>query len=222
MKLLAAVTGAPKVGLMPLLEEAAGAGVLLASDPALARYRFAHPLLREALYADLPASERAALHHRVGETIAVMPDATSEWATALAHHFYLAAPACGPGKALEYGLLAARRAIGLLAYEEAVGHFEHALQMQAQLGGGAAERVELLLDLGDARMRAGDWPGAVEVYEQAAASARRRGDAEQLARAALGLGAGLSGFEVRLADPRQLALLEEAREKLQADSPLRA
>jgi hypothetical protein len=40
--------------------------------------------------------------------------------------------------------------------------------------------------------------------------ARRDGDAEQLARAALGLGSGLGGFEVQPLDPVQVELLEEA------------
>ena len=53
--------------------------------------------------------------------------------------------------------------------------------------------------------------------------ARRTGDAERLARAALGLGAGLGGFEVQLLDPLQVDLLEEALAALGPDpSPLRA
>jgi hypothetical protein len=43
-----------------------------------------------------------------------------------------------------------------------------------------------------------------------AARARRRGRTDELARAALGLGAGLAGFEVALRDADQVALLEEA------------
>jgi hypothetical protein len=51
----------------------------------------------------------------------------------------------------------------------------------------------------------------------------RLGRPEELARAALGLGAGLGGFEVRLFDQRQIDVLEQALEALPArDSALRA
>ncbi|MDP8960218.1 MAG: tetratricopeptide repeat protein, partial [Actinomycetota bacterium] len=60
-------------------------------------------------------------------------------------------------------------------------------------------------------------------YERAAAAARRLGQVEELARAALGLGGGGSGFEARPADQHQIDLLEEARAALgQEDSALRA
>ncbi len=72
-------------------------------------------------------------------------------------------------------------------------------------------------------MRAGDWAGATAAYEEAAAAARRRRRPDELARAALGLGAGLSGFEVRLYDQRQIDLLREALDELEDDdSDLRA
>lgn len=222
LELLTAVAGSSGTELTVLLDEAVQAGALVGARGAVTRYRFTHPLLREALYSDLPASERARLHNEVGEVIETKSDDTSERVSALAHHFYLASPVCGPEKALGYAGVAARHALSMLAYEEAAEHFEHALEMHSQLDGELSERAELLLELGDARMRAGDWPASTKACERAAASARRRGDAEQLARAALGLGAGLTGFEVNLEEPSQLPLLEEARAKLRGDSPLRA
>jgi hypothetical protein len=82
--------------------------------------------------------------------------------------------------------------------------------------------MEVLLALGDARSRAGAFAAARDAYQQAAALARRRGRPEELARAALGFAAGL-GFEVRLYDHRQVALLEEALAALPpGDSALRA
>lgn len=220
--LLAAVADRPTDEVTAVLCAAVHAGVLTVTDPSAARYRFAHPLLREAFYADLPVSQRAALHRRVAERLEAKAEVREEETSVLARHFRLAIPDTGPEKALKYALLAARRAMELLAYEEAAEHLRHALDMQGLVGGRALERAELLLELGEARMRAGDWGGAVDAYAEAAASARRRGDAVQLARAALGLGAGLSGFEVRLGDQRQRDLLEEAAAKLVADSPLRA
>ena len=71
------------------------------------------------------------------------------------------------------------------------------------------DRAELLLSLADARVAAGDLPGARQTYQQAAAVARSKRSTDQLARAALGMGSGPTGFEVALLDRGQLDLLEE-------------
>ena len=70
--------------------------------------------------------------------------------------------------------------------------------------------LDALLRLGEARLRHGDLPRARAAYLEAAASARETGRPDDLARAALGLGAGLGGFEVRMFDETQITLLEEA------------
>ncbi len=59
-------------------------------------------------------------------------------------------------------------------------------------------------------MAAGDLSGARAAFTDAAVVARSRGDAELLATAALGFGAGRGGFEVPLQDPVHVQLLEEA------------
>jgi len=79
---------------------------------------------------------------------------------------------------------AAREATRRLAYEEAVQQWEGALAATA--GAGAALRIETLLELAEARRRAGDGPAAGDAYLRAAELARRGQDALGLARAALG------------------------------------
>ncbi len=97
--------------------------------------------------------------------------------------------------------------------------------------GGAGEatrerRCELLLSLGDARWRAGDTRAARASFEEAADLARRLGDGEMLARAALGYVVGLGGFLLFArfeAGVTGAGLLEEALAALpETDSPLRA
>ncbi|MFF1867401.1 ATP-binding protein [Kitasatospora herbaricolor] len=79
----------------------------------------------------------------------------------------------------------------------------------------AAELLaELLVDLGTARIGAGERTKARTDFLRAAALARRRARPDLLARAALGLGAGPAGFEVGLLDRTQLDLLAEARAAL--------
>jgi tetratricopeptide (TPR) repeat protein len=179
---------------------------------------FAHTLVREALYKTLPARQRSSLHRRAGEALERRPAVAN--AAELAHHFLRAGDYV---KAASYADAAGREALTVLAYEEAVVHFERALAALAQAPGEEARRVDLLLALGDARLRTGDVRAARVAFDEAAAEARRRGRADQLAQAALGFGAGLGGFEVTLFDQHQITLLEEALRALgPEDSRLRA
>jgi DNA-binding CsgD family transcriptional regulator len=64
---LTAVLGKTVAALVPALDEARATGVLADSGAGLA---FRHPLIREALYAEMPASVRAAWHRDAGHALA--------------------------------------------------------------------------------------------------------------------------------------------------------
>ena len=64
---LAIVLGRSVANLVPALDEARAAGVLAASIDGLG---FRHPLIRAALYDEMPAPVRAAWHHDVGRVLA--------------------------------------------------------------------------------------------------------------------------------------------------------
>ena len=64
---LTAVLGRTVADLVPALDEARATGVLTDSGSGLA---FRHPLIREALYAEMPASVRAAWHRDAGHALA--------------------------------------------------------------------------------------------------------------------------------------------------------
>ena len=65
---LIAVLGRTVTALVPALDEARATGVLTDSGSGLA---FRHPLIREALYAEMPASVRAAWHRDAGHALAL-------------------------------------------------------------------------------------------------------------------------------------------------------
>src|SRR5207249_4287744 len=95
---------------------------ILVRDPRTAgRYRFAHALIRETIYEELGAAERARLHGRIGEVLETLHqrDPTPHLAT-LAHHFLEAVPAGGAEKAMTYSTRAAWYAEASLAYEDAL------------------------------------------------------------------------------------------------------
>ena len=220
--LLARATGQPPAAVAGSLAEAVRARVL--SQDAPDGYRFAHDLFREYAYHELPAADRARLHQRTGEELEADRERGGDVSLAeLARHFVQA----GPGSALarRYSVAAAREATGRLAYEEAVHHWEGALAAAA--GQGAAARTETLIELAEARRRAGDGQAAGDAYLRAAELARRGQDAQELtarelaarelaarglARAALGLHA--IGSRMWWPPGQVVALLSEALEAL--------
>ncbi len=168
--------------------------------------RFVHALVREVLYAGAGRCGRGrpgtdgrltALERRYGDARPAE----------VAHHLFEAAVGEPDERCIDYAVRAAEQSWEVHAYEEAGHWYGRALEA---LRPGDPRESDLLLRCGEARLAAGDLSGARAAYERAAALARWDGDAERLARAALGLGAGLGGFEVQLLDPLQVDLLEEA------------
>lgn len=170
-----------------LLAEAVTARVLVAPDVGVGPYRFSHDLFRETILAGLPADRRVGVHLAIGRALESLRDAGSTVHPAeLAAHFTAAAPDA-PEEAVRYGTLAAEDATVRLAFEEARDHYERSLAAVELLTDGSRARMRLLLKLGDARNRAGDAESAYEALAEAAETARRLGDAEAVAEAALSI-----------------------------------
>ena len=219
------VSGCDAATLDGALAAAVGSGVLVERAAALGAYRFSHGLIRETLYDDIGPQRRGVLHRAVGAALEELYGADPEPHVAeLAHHFFVAATTGELEKAIDYSVRAGERALGLMAYEEASAHFERALQIDAlKENAEVPRRCELLLVLGTAQSRSGESRAARETFLRAADLARRSGSAERLARAALGYGAGMGGFEFGRVDDGLVALLGEARAALgDRDGPLHA
>jgi hypothetical protein len=117
-----------------------------------------------------------------------------------------------PALAVATALRAAAAATDALAPELAVAHLAGVLAEPRWPEG--IDEVEVLLALAEAKRDAGDWDGGGDAFESAARLAAAAGRTDQLTRAALGFGAGLSGFEIRLRDQRQIDLLRQAADAL--------
>jgi DNA-binding SARP family transcriptional activator/tetratricopeptide (TPR) repeat protein len=195
------------------LEAASRAG-LVAEDPEVRdRYAFCHALVRRAIYRRLGKGRRAALHAELGEHLEGRPGVT---AAELAHHFALSFSLVGPEPAVRHCVAAGREAAQALAYEDAERHLRHALDLLAWSGEDRpGERCRVLLLLGRVCWRLGESGQARDAFLQAARLARERGDAQALARAALGLGERY--WEANLVDREYGALLGEALEALGTD-----
>lgn len=208
--------------LLDALEEAVVAGVLREEEGRAGRYSFAHELIRETLYDALTLNRRAQLHRRVAEALERIDGGSVERLGQLAHHLFEAATRESAARAADYAARAGELALGQVGYEEAAEQFERALAALDLTGRpDARKRCELLLALGDARMRAGERAHGQEAFTQAAAAARSVASPDLLARAALGYG----GIGITIAPPDDTAvrLLEEALEELgDAEAELRA
>ncbi len=181
-------------------------------------YRFAHELVRRALYDRLPAPRRVELHLCAGEALEAGSRRPSARTLAdLAHHFTLAAPLGGADRAVDYNLRAAEAATAALAFDEAVLALRTALRLGIP---GERERAEVELALGIACYRAGRGSEALDAYRGVAAIARTAGDAGLFARAAVGY--ENSCWRMAAVDAGALEFLTEAAAMLgEEDSDLR-
>jgi tetratricopeptide (TPR) repeat protein len=128
LPVLTAAAGAEPAGLADALDDAVRSGLVEElPEPALA-HRFAHELVRRAVYDRIAGMRRARLHLQVGEALERLhADDPVRVLPELAHHFALAAPVAGPGRAVDYNLRAAKAAEATAAYEAAIARLSRAL-----------------------------------------------------------------------------------------------
>jgi DNA-binding SARP family transcriptional activator len=199
------------------LDEAETAGLVRAEPDRPGRYAFSHALVREALYERLAGARRGHLHARAGAALEEVYGARPERVGEIAHHLFEAGAPALATRGIDYAQRAAALALEQLAYEDAALHLERALRA-LDLVERPDERAccDLLLSLGDARMRAGDRAGGRSAFAAAAETARKLGSPQRVARAALGFG-GL-GVTILSVDEQTVALLEDALARLARDS----
>ena len=200
------------------LDEAVTARLVTEVVGRVPRYRFEHALVRTTLYGDLTVARRVVLHRHVAEAIESLHAANlDDFLPALAHHYARAsAPQVEMAKAVSYAQRAGDRALAQLANDEAGAYYTQALEILGLVEGGVAgaQRLELLISLGEAQRRAGD--GAhKDTLLRAAQLAHERGDAGALARAALANNRGFFS-ETSKVDTERLGVLEAA---VQAAAP---
>jgi DNA-binding CsgD family transcriptional regulator len=165
------------------LDEAIRGGIVEELPSRRLAFRFNHELVRRAVYDRLTSVRRAELHLRVGEAREAVEDRSLRAMADLAYHFAAAAPLGEVGRAIEYSVGAARAATDALAFDEAAELLSTALELGID---GAPQRAEVLLELGTAKHRAGKALEALHAFRSVAEIARDLGDAELLAKAAIG------------------------------------
>jgi DNA-binding CsgD family transcriptional regulator len=168
LALWTAVADTTEEALLPVVERAAEARLLevAAGD---ADIRFAHALVREALYEALLPSRRRLWHRRAAEALTAQARPDPD---AVAGHLQRA----GDPRAAEWLVRAGERARRAYALLTAAERFEAALTLLEGQGGAARERAMVLYRL--ARMRRyADPRGAIAYLDDAEALATEAGDA---------------------------------------------
>jgi class 3 adenylate cyclase/tetratricopeptide (TPR) repeat protein len=187
--LVASVSGLDEAAALDAIDDGLAAHVLQPAGAA-DTYDFTHALFRHTLYEEMSPSRRVRLHRQIGEAIETRYAENLEPRLGeLAYHFYRAAPAGDAAKAIDYCRRAAEQARARFACEDAVAHYQRALEVFDLLPHpDEAQRCALLLDLGDAQSFAGlgDPAAAMDTFLKAADAARRTKDADAFARAAVG------------------------------------
>jgi DNA-binding winged helix-turn-helix (wHTH) protein len=229
LAVLEQVVELPRAQLLELLERAVAARILRSLEPRAddgadlppGRYEFAHALIRESLYDSLSEPERARLHDRVGRALEVLYGVDAEaHLDELAHHYYRAASAGEVERAVDACERAAERARTLLAFEQAVTHYRHALDaLTLRLPIDEQRRFALKLGLGTAQFRAGQ--DGNPALLGAADIARRLGRPKLLAEVVLAMsGWPRVGRFGRTVNAHLLPLLTEALAAPLDDAPV--
>ncbi len=132
-----------------LLDEASRGGI--AKPLGQGRYRFAHPLIRSAIYDGLGSAERVELHRQIAVALeGLYRENVEDHLAELAHHFRQVAPSGLADRAIDYSIRAGEAALAAYAFEEAARHWEAALNLMESQGVEAERRASLEMRLSQA------------------------------------------------------------------------
>jgi tetratricopeptide (TPR) repeat protein len=201
LDLLGRLEGTDRSTTLDVLDPAVRAGFVGRLGPSAVGFQ--HALGREAVLRELGPVAGAQRHLEVARLLA--EDGAGRPAGAIARHLEAAGAldemAVWAWRAGDHASTAAR-------HDEAVGWYRMAL------AGSGPPDAALLVALASSLSRVGQLDEARARFADAAAAARADDDVTQFASAALGIGTLGGPFEVRMLDATQVALLEEAVDRL--------
>ena len=124
------------------LEPAVESGLVDASAEVAGNYQFTHALIRETVYEDIATSRRLRIHARAADALVTVYSAHLDPVlTRIAYHYHVAAALGDPDKAVAYALRAADKAVLLCAYEDALLHYDRAIETLQRCGIAHDERL---------------------------------------------------------------------------------
>jgi DNA-binding CsgD family transcriptional regulator/tetratricopeptide (TPR) repeat protein len=216
---------------VPVVADALGADqrdVLGALDPAIraglveeagaGEHRFAHVLVRRSVVDNLGPAARRGYHLDLGRAL----ERTGKGSVSeIAHHLTEAVPLAGADEVVEVARRAAAEATAAVAFDDAARHLEAVLP----LVDAGRRRCELLLEVADAHMRAGDVAVALERCLECGTVAEAAGEPSLVVAAALAYDdanwrAALHGGVAEQLLQRSLPLAPDATTRVQVQAAL--
>jgi tetratricopeptide (TPR) repeat protein len=159
------------------------------------RFRFAHALTQEALYASLPLLGARRLHRDIGEALERLPEST-RWrrVTKIAHHFLLAEKW---DRAASWCMAAGKQQCAVHAYAQAEHYFQAAYRASQKLRDPNLE-AEALEAQAEIKATRGRYKSSIQTFKQAIVlrEEMQNGDALAHAMAQLGYVQGKRGAPV--------------------------
>jgi len=136
--------------LLKSIDELTRDGVISATDAGELTFRFAHDLIRETIYNDIPTADRLKLHQLVAQAIEDIHQSNlTPHLSDIAHHYCMAVPLEYSGKAIDYSIRAGEAALAVFAYEESATHWQRALKLMEEHRADLELRADLLNRLGN-------------------------------------------------------------------------
>lgn len=164
--LLQTLTNHDEKGLLALVKELIAAQLVV--EESAERFAFRHALSREAIYAELLARERVALHREVADALERLhPNSLDAVVEALAYHAWEAGDW---ERASTYAVSAARHAVALSAPREAVAQLDRAFLASERAG--VQPSIDLYLARGRATETLGEFQRAHDDFNAALERAR--------------------------------------------------
>ena len=173
---LQSAAGSDAEDLRLLLDQGDRVGVLSAAVESRGSRRFAHALIREAIYQEIAPSDRRHLHAGIAAAIENRyGKELKPHLAALAHHFLEAEI---PEKAIDYLIRAGDAALAVYAFDGAISHWEKAVALFGEHGGDVVRKADLLSNLGFTLYQVDEKEGlalleeALSLYEHVGEEAR--------------------------------------------------
>jgi DNA-binding CsgD family transcriptional regulator/tetratricopeptide (TPR) repeat protein len=164
------------------LDPAMQAGIVDASDGAVGDFQFTHALIRETIYEELTTLARLRTHACAADALVRLNSARLEPVLdRIAHHYHAAAALGGPDNAVLFALRAADNAVRMGAYEDALAHYDRAIETLERCGLMQDERLARARILkGSALKQLGQIQRSIEVLLDAVQCVHTHGGAELL------------------------------------------
>jgi DNA-binding CsgD family transcriptional regulator/tetratricopeptide (TPR) repeat protein len=184
LDVLLTATGETEVEVLDALDAVLEAGIIGEIRSSNERFAFAHVLIQQTLYEEIPVHRRRRLHLRVGQALEHSPSAGSTLSADKARHFLLGGEA---ERAARYAIEAGDQAALRYAHAEAAHHYQVALDLLLDEGDHAAGAAEVQYKLGAELYDLNRLSEALASYEASLDSFKRLGDRQGQALAHWGI-----------------------------------